>query len=50
MVRISKKPDPKKIEELKKKVKDKQYMDDAVRRIAQILTEEIINPNGESTW
>ncbi|MFP4382545.1 MAG: hypothetical protein ACLFST_12395 [Spirochaetia bacterium] len=50
MVRISKKPDPKKIEELKKKIKDKEYLDDAVKKIAQVLSEEILNPDEENTW
>ncbi|MFP4114224.1 MAG: hypothetical protein ACOC0Y_01400 [Spirochaetota bacterium] len=42
MVRIAKKSDPKKLDELKKKIKDAQYVDEAIRKLAQRLSSEII--------
>lgn len=42
MVRIAKKSDPKRIAELKKKINDASYVRDAIRKIAQELSEELI--------
>ncbi len=42
MIRIAKKTDPKKLEELKKKIRDDAYIAAAIQRIAQTLTEELM--------
>jgi len=42
-VRIAKPVDPKRIEELKKKIRDAHYVEDAVQNLAQRLTNEIVN-------
>jgi len=42
-VRIAKPVDPKRIEELKKKIRDSGYVDDAVKNLAQRLTNEIVD-------
>jgi len=41
-VRIAKPVDPKRIAELKKKIRDARYVDDAVQNLAQRLTNEIV--------
>jgi len=43
MVRIAKKTDPRRIAELKKKIRDAQYVEDAIQKIAQRLSREIID-------
>ena len=43
MIRIAKKTDPKKIEELKKKINDKNYLDRAIDMIAQNLTKNLLH-------
>ena len=43
MIRIAKQTDPKKIEELKKKINNPAYLETAIRRIAQTLTNELLN-------
>jgi len=45
MVRIAKKSDPKKLEELKNKINDQFYIDQAIQKIAAQLTYEIVNHN-----
>ena len=45
MIRIAKQTDPKKLKELKEKIRDEQYLDLAIRRIAHTLTNEIVNLN-----
>ena len=42
MVRIAKKPDPKRIADLKKKIQDAAYVRDAIQKLAQRLTNELI--------
>jgi anti-sigma28 factor (negative regulator of flagellin synthesis) len=42
MVRIAKASDPKRIAELKKKINDSSYLRDAIRKIAQQLSDELI--------
>ena len=42
MVRIAKKPDPKRIAELKKKIQDAQYVNEAIQKLAQRLTNELV--------
>ncbi len=41
MVRIAKKSDPKKLQELKKKINDDNYVSKAILKIAQDLTREL---------
>lgn len=41
MVRIAKKTDPKKIAELKKKIHDRAYLEQAIEKIAQDLTRNV---------
>lgn len=43
MVRIARKTDPKRIADLKKKIRDARYVEDAIQKIAQRLSAEIIN-------
>jgi len=43
MVRIAKKSDPKRIEELKRKIRDSHYVEDAIQKIAQRLSTELLN-------
>ena len=47
MVRIAKHTDPKKIAELKEKIKDKKYINVAINSIANTLTKEIFHLNEE---
>ncbi len=43
MVRIAKPTDPKRLADLKQKIRDKHYIEMAVARIANTLTKEIMN-------
>ena len=43
MIRIAKQTDPKKLMELKVKIKDEEYLSMAIRRLAHTLTNEILN-------
>jgi len=45
MVRIAKKTDPQKLQELKSKINDQLYLNLAIQRIAARLTNEIVNHN-----
>ena len=45
MVRIARKIDPKRIAELKKKIHDSRYLETAIYRIAQTLTNGLIQRN-----
>ncbi|HOV62607.1 MAG TPA: hypothetical protein PLG43_01835 [Spirochaetia bacterium] len=47
MIRIAKQTDPKRIEELKKKINNPVYLEAAIRRIAQTLTNELLNTKEE---
>lgn len=47
MIRIAKETDPAKLAELKKKINDDHYLDFAIRKIAQILTNEIVQQDEE---
>ena len=42
MVRIARKIDPKRIAELKKKIHDQRYLEEAILRIAAALTNELV--------
>ncbi|WP_156888337.1 hypothetical protein [Spirochaeta cellobiosiphila] len=42
MVRIAKNTDPAKLAELKKKIHESGYLDEAIQRIAQTLTKTIL--------
>jgi hypothetical protein len=42
MVRIARKIDPKRIAELKKKIHDSRYLETAIHRMAQTLTNELM--------
>ena len=46
MVRIARKIDPKRIEDLRKKIHDTSYLEAAISRLAQTLTNEIVQRNG----
>ncbi len=48
MVRIAKKTDPVKLEELKKKINDEKYLSLAIQQIAQILSSEILDLEEEN--
>ncbi|MFO7848648.1 MAG: hypothetical protein R6V67_01700 [Spirochaetia bacterium] len=43
MIRVAKPSDPKKIEYLKKKINDKQYLSTAIKSIATTLTKELLH-------
>ena len=43
MVRISKKSDPQRIEDLKKRIHDTEYIEEAILKIAQRLSLELIH-------
>ncbi len=47
MVRIAKNTDPRKLNELKSKIDEKDYLDQAIKRIAMTLTNEIVLMNEE---
>ncbi|AEJ61360.1 hypothetical protein [Spirochaeta thermophila] len=42
MVRIAREIDPRRIEDLKKKIQDEHYLEEAIDRIATIITIELI--------
>jgi anti-sigma28 factor (negative regulator of flagellin synthesis) len=42
MVRIAKKSDPKRIAELKKKIRDSEYVAEAIQKLAQRLSSELV--------
>jgi len=46
MVRVARKIDPRRIAELKKKIHDVKYLDAAVSRLAQTITNELMQRNG----
>ena len=48
MVRVAKPTDPKKLAELKEKIRDKYYLEMAIVRIANTLTKEIMNRREDS--
>ena len=48
MVRIAKKTDHVKLEELKKKINDEKYLSLAIQQIAQILSSEILDLEEEN--
>jgi hypothetical protein len=43
MVRIAKKSDPQRLAELRKKIRDSQYVEEAILKLAQRLSSEIIH-------
>jgi hypothetical protein len=47
MVRIAKETDPKRLEQLKDMINDRNYLNQAVQRIAVKLTNEIVHLNEE---
>ncbi len=47
MIRIAKPTDPAKIKELKQKIDDETYINNAVQQLAQTLTKELLHSNGE---
>lgn len=47
MVRIAKRSDPRKLEELKKKIQDEVYIQNAIQRIAQTLTNQLVREEKE---
>jgi len=42
-LKIAKQSDKDKLEELKKKIHDEEYLSDAIKKLAQKLTEDLIN-------
>jgi hypothetical protein len=42
MVRIAKQPDPQRINALKQRIQDENYLDAAIQRLADKLTEELV--------
>ena len=48
MVRIAKQTEPEKLAELKKKINDKEYLEYAIRKIAQVLTNEIMQQDDDT--
>ncbi len=48
MIRIAKQTDPKKLMELKEKIKSEEYIDMAIKRLAHTLTNEILNMKQET--
>lgn len=47
MIRIAKQTDPKRLEELKKKINDKQYLNTAINSLAITITREILQTKEE---
>lgn len=45
MIRIAKQSDPKKLEELKHKIKDQTYISAAISQIAGVITKELLDLN-----
>jgi len=43
MVRIAKQPDPKRIHALKQRIQDENYLDAAIQRLADKLTNELVD-------
>jgi len=43
MVRIAKEPDPKRIHALKQQIQDENYLDAAIQRLADKLTDELVD-------
>jgi len=43
MVRIAKKTDPQRIADLKKKIRDAKYVEEAIQKIAHRLSSEIVH-------
>lgn len=43
MARVAKPTDRKRLRQLKEKIRDKQYLDDAITRIAQKLADELLH-------
>ena len=48
MVRIAKETDPAKLEELREKINDENYLYIAIQQLAQILSTEILNVDEEN--
>ncbi|MCL2705476.1 MAG: hypothetical protein FWE72_04620 [Spirochaetaceae bacterium] len=48
MVRIAKESDPTKLEELKEKINDENYLSIAIQQLAQILSTEIVGIDEET--
>ena len=48
MVRIAKPSDPEKIKYLKRKIHDRRYMTSAIQRLAQKLSEELVQDRSDS--
>ena len=46
MIRIAKPEDPKKINDLKKKINDKEYLSIAIQNLALVITKEILHIEG----
>ena len=47
MIRIAKQTDPKRLEELKKKINDKRYLETAINSLAITITKEILQNKEE---
>jgi hypothetical protein len=47
MIRIAKHTDPRRLEELKKKINDKHYLNTAINSLAVTITKEILQTKGE---
>lgn len=43
MVRIAKKTDPRRIAELKRKIRDRAYVEEAIQKLAQRLSAELVH-------
>lgn len=48
MIRIAKHTEPEKLAELKKKINDREYLEFAIRKIAQVLTNEIMQQDDDA--
>ena len=48
MVRIAKKSDPRRLAELKKKIRDEQYVDEAIQKLAHRLSAELVQTRKSS--
>lgn len=46
MVRVARQIDPKRIEDLKKKINDAHYLEEAINRLALTITNEIMQRDG----
>jgi len=47
MIRIAKQTDPRRLEELKKKINDKRYLNTAINSLAVTITKEILQTKEE---